>query len=61
MIGFMAQDLHIAGYQNVLTLMPNDDLKAQSPGDIDKVQLGVDYSKLTCINAMMIKKTYKEE
>ncbi|DAZ97453.1 TPA: hypothetical protein N0F65_009904 [Lagenidium giganteum] len=58
-IGFIAQDLHRLGYISLLTLTENQNLKKESDDDIDLVQMNIDYSKVSVINATMIKKLMK--
>ncbi|DAZ96829.1 TPA: hypothetical protein N0F65_007090, partial [Lagenidium giganteum] len=58
-IGFIAQDLNRLGYISLLTLTENQNLKKESDDDIDLVQMNIDYSKVSVINAMMIKKLMK--
>lgn len=55
-IGFISQDLNKAGYLNLLSLSPNESLKAENDGDIEGAQMNIDYTKITALNAMMIKK-----
>lgn len=59
-IGFLSQDLNKAGYINLLSLTPNENLKAEEEGDIEGAQMNIDYTKITALNAMMIKKLLKK-
>ncbi|DBA03441.1 TPA: hypothetical protein N0F65_002849, partial [Lagenidium giganteum] len=60
-IGFIAQDLNNLGYLNMLTLTENQNLKKETKDDIDSVQMNIDYTKITAINAMMKKLIKRNE
>ena len=54
--GFIAQEVVKAGYIDLISMMPNEELKIEdSEVDIDGVQLCLDYQKITMFNATMIK------
>ncbi|NBW12416.1 MAG: tail fiber domain-containing protein [Caulobacteraceae bacterium] len=55
-IGFIAQDLNKLGYINLLNLNENQNLKFEEEGDIEGIQMSIDYNKVSVINFMMIKK-----
>ncbi|DBA03224.1 TPA: hypothetical protein N0F65_003944 [Lagenidium giganteum] len=46
-------------YVSLLTLTENQNLGKESEYDIDLVQMNIDYSKVSVINAMMIKTLMK--
>ncbi|DAZ94922.1 TPA: hypothetical protein N0F65_003092 [Lagenidium giganteum] len=55
-IGFISQELYAAGYINLLSMTPNENLKKVDEDDIEGYQMNIDYSKITAINFCMIKK-----
>ena len=58
-IGYIAQDILRSGFKEILTLVKNENLKAEDEDDIDGFQMMVDYDKITVLNQMMIKKLIK--
>ena len=59
--GVIAQEVIQEGFMDLISMMPNEEMKVEDPEvDIEGVQFGIDYQKITMFNATMIKKMKDE-